>query len=38
MRGYNEAYNSEDPGRLGEFLADDVVLVLAQGEQHGKAA
>ena len=38
MRGYYEAYNSEDPDRLGEFLADDVVLVSAQGEQHGKAA
>jgi ketosteroid isomerase-like protein len=38
MRGYYEAYNSEDPARLGEFLADDVVLVSAQGEQHGKAA
>jgi ketosteroid isomerase-like protein len=38
MRGYYEAYNSEDPAKLGEFLADDVVLVSAQGEQHGKAA
>ena len=38
MRGYYEAYNSEDPTRLGEFLADDVVLVSAQGEQRGKAA
>ena len=38
MRGYYEAYNSEDPARLGEFLADDVVLISAQGEQHGKAA
>jgi ketosteroid isomerase-like protein len=38
MRGYYEAYNSEDPARLGEFLADDVVLVSAEGEQHGKAA
>jgi ketosteroid isomerase-like protein len=38
MRGYYEAYNSEDPDRLGDFLADDVVLVSAQGEQHGKAA
>jgi ketosteroid isomerase-like protein len=38
MRGYYEAYNSEDPARLGEFLADDVVLVSAKGEQQGKAA
>ena len=37
MRGYYEAYNSEDPARLSAFLADDVVLVSAQGEQHGKA-
>jgi ketosteroid isomerase-like protein len=37
MRGYYEAYNSEDPERLSAFLADDVVLVSAQGEQHGKA-
>ena len=38
MRGYYDAYNSEDADRLGEFLADDVVLVSAQGESHGKAA
>src|ERR1700761_5225251 len=38
MRGYYEAYNSEDPDRLGALLADDVVLVSAQGESHGKAA
>jgi ketosteroid isomerase-like protein len=38
MRGYYEAYNSEDPQRLGALLADDVVLVSAQGEQHSKAA
>ena len=38
MRGYYEAYNSEDAERLSAFLADDVVLVSAQGEQHGKAA
>jgi predicted ester cyclase len=37
MRGYYEAYNSEDPERLSAFLADEVVLVSAQGEQHGKA-
>jgi ketosteroid isomerase-like protein len=38
MRGYYEAYNSEDADRLGTFLADDVVLISAQGEQRGKAA
>jgi ketosteroid isomerase-like protein len=38
MRGYYEAYNSEDESRLGAYLADDVVLVSAQGEQRGKAA
>lgn len=38
MRGYYEAYNSEDPARLGAFLADDVVLASAQGESHGKEA
>jgi hypothetical protein len=38
MRGYYEAYNSEDESRLGGFLADDVVLVSAQGEQRGRAA
>jgi hypothetical protein len=38
MRGYYEAYNSEDESRLGAFLADDVVLVSAQGEQRGKDA
>jgi len=38
MRGYYEAYNSEDESRLGAFLADDVVLVSAQGEQRGKEA
>ncbi len=38
MRGYYEAYNSEDPARLGRLLADDVVLVSAQGESHGKTA
>jgi hypothetical protein len=31
MRGYYEAYNSENPARLGPLLADDVVLVSAQG-------
>ena len=38
MRGYYEAYNSEDPDRLGALLAEDVVLVSAQGEQRGKDA
>ena len=38
MRGYYEAYNSEDESRLGAFLADDVLLVSAQGEQRGKDA
>ena len=38
MRGYYEAYNSEDEGRLSAFLADDVVLMSAQGEQRGKDA
>ena len=33
MRGYYDAYNSEDEARLGAYLADDVVLVSAQGEQ-----
>ena len=38
MRGYYDAYNSEDAFRLGAFLADDVLLVSAQGEQRGKDA
>jgi hypothetical protein len=38
MRGYYDAYNSESESRLGVFLADDVVLVSAQGEQRGKEA
>jgi ketosteroid isomerase-like protein len=38
MRSYYEAYNSEDESRLGAFLADNVVLVSAQGEQRGKDA
>jgi hypothetical protein len=38
MRRYYDAYNSEDESRLGGFLADDVVLVSAQGEQRGKEA
>jgi ketosteroid isomerase-like protein len=36
FRGYYEAYNSEDPARLGVFLADDVVMASAMGEQTGK--
>jgi SnoaL-like domain len=38
MRGYYDAYNSENESRLSAFLADDVVLVSAQGEQRGKDA
>jgi hypothetical protein len=38
FRGYYEAYNSEDPARLAEFLTDDVLLVSAQGEQRGRDA
>lgn len=38
FRGYYEAYNSESAERLGQFLADDVVLISAQGEQKGKDA
>jgi hypothetical protein len=38
FRGYYEAYNSADESKLAPFLADDVLLVSAQGEQRGKAA
>ena len=38
FRGYYEAYNSEDPARLAEFLADDVLLISAEGEQRGREA
>jgi len=38
FRGYYEAYNSEDESRLAEFLAEDVVLKSAQGEQRGRDA
>ena len=38
MRGYYDAYNSGDPALLGAFLADDVVMVSAQGESRGKDA
>jgi ketosteroid isomerase-like protein len=38
FRAYYEAYNSGQEARLAEFLADDVVLVSAEGEQHGKEA
>ena len=38
MRGYYTAYNSANPERLAPFLADDVVLVSAQGESRGKEA
>jgi ketosteroid isomerase-like protein len=36
FKGYYQAYNSEDPAKLGAFLAEDVVLVSAMGEQTGK--
>ncbi len=38
FRGYYEAYNSADETKLAPFLADDVILTSAQGEQHGKEA
>lgn len=38
FKGYYEAYNSEDPAKLGALLADDVVLASAMGEQTGKDA
>ncbi len=38
FRGYYEAYNSGDEAKLGAYLADDVLLVSAQGEQRGKEA
>jgi hypothetical protein len=38
FRGYYEAYNSADETKLAPFLADDVVLISAQGEQRGKDA
>jgi ketosteroid isomerase-like protein len=38
FRGYYEAYNSENPARLGALLADDVVLASAMGETKGKDA
>lgn len=38
FRGYYEAYNSEDSGRLAELLADDVLLISAEGEQRGRDA
>jgi hypothetical protein len=38
FRGYYEAYNSEHEARLAEFLAEDVLLVSAQGEQRGRDA
>ena len=36
FKGYYEAYNSEDSGKLGALLADDVVLASAMGESKGK--
>ncbi len=38
FRGYYEAYNSADEAKLAPFLAEDVVLTSAQGEQRGKDA
>ena len=38
FRGYYEAYNSADETKLAPFLADDVLLISAQGEQRGKDA
>lgn len=38
FKGYYEAYNSEDPAKLGALLADNVVLASAMGEQTGKQA
>jgi ketosteroid isomerase-like protein len=38
FRGYYEAYNSADEAKLAPFLADDVLLISAQGEQHGRDA
>ncbi|MFT5033086.1 MAG: ketosteroid isomerase-like protein [Bermanella sp.] len=35
FEAYYRSYNSEDPDALKEFYADDLVLVSAQGEQHG---
>ena len=35
FRSYYEAYNSEDPAKLGALLADDVVLASAMGETKG---
>lgn len=38
FRGYYEAYNSADETKLAPFLADDVLLISAQGKQRGKEA
>ncbi len=35
FRGYYEAYNSEQEARLREFLAEDLLLVSAEGEERG---
>lgn len=35
FEGYYRSYNSEDPAALKQYYADDLVLVSAQGEQHG---
>jgi ketosteroid isomerase-like protein len=38
MRRYYAAYNSEDETQVASLLTDDVVLVSAAGEQHGREA
>jgi len=38
MESYYEAYNSGDTQALGQFYAEDIVLVSAQGEIKGRAA
>jgi len=38
MRGYYDAYNSEDADAVAALLADNVVLSSAAGTQNGKAA
>jgi ketosteroid isomerase-like protein len=38
LRAYYEAYNSAQEARLAEFLAEDVILTSAHGEQRGREA
>ena len=38
MRAYYAAYNSEDEAQVAALLAEDVVLVSANGEQAGRDA